>query len=145
VNSAGIQVDTDTNIPLAEIRWQFTRSSGPGGQNVNKTATRVELLLDVANSPSLDEVQKALICSRLAGLIDRQGVLHLISQTSASQWQNRADALARLSELLAQALRPRRTRLRTRPSRGEKQRRRRSKARRSETKRRRRAPAPDDW
>jgi ribosome-associated protein len=140
-----IQIDGRTAIALAEIGWQFSRSSGPGGQNVNKTATRVELLFDVDRSPSLDDAQKRHIRTRLGRLIDGAGVLHLVSQSSASQWQNREDVLGRFAELLAYALRPTRIRTRTRPSRAARQRRREDKARQSDKKRQRVAPHTTDW
>ena len=145
MTESAIQIDERTSIALAEIGWQFSRSSGPGGQNVNKTATRVELLFDVDGSPSLDDAQKRHIHTRLGRLIDGAGVLRLVSQSSASQWQNRQDALARLAELLAYALRPARIRTRTRPSRAARQRRRDDKARQSDKKRQRVAPRGSDW
>jgi ribosome-associated protein len=140
-----VQIDKVTAIELAEIEWQFSRSSGPGGQNVNKTATRVELLFDVDRSPSLDDAQRRHVRTRLCRLIDGAGVLRLVSQASASQWQNREDALRRFAELLAYALRPIRIRTRTRPSRASKQRRREDKSRHSDKKRQRLAPRVSDW
>ncbi len=105
-------------IPLAEFDFRYSRSSGPGGQHVNRTDTRVELLFDVANSPSLTDDQRAHIRARLAGYIDNDGVLHLFSSVTRSQLENRADVVARFRSLLAAALLPRKHRVATRPSAG---------------------------
>jgi ribosome-associated protein len=97
---------------------------------VNKTATRVVLLFDVAGSPSLDEATRARLLDRLATRLDRRGVLHIDVQESRSQWQNRATAVERLQMLLAEALVEQPARRPTRPSR-------RARAERLEEKRRR--------
>ncbi len=107
-------------IPLAELDFRFSRSSGPGGQHVQRSDTRVELLFDVANSPSLADEQRARILTRLAGYIDNDGMLHLFSSATRSQLENRADVVARLRRLLAAALRVQRRRVATRPSRAAK-------------------------
>jgi ribosome-associated protein len=103
-------------IPIAELRFRFSRSSGPGGQHVNRSETRVELLFDIARSPSLSEEQRARITHRLAGYIDGAGMMHVVSSTTRSQLENRADATARFQALLAAALRPHKRRRPTRPS-----------------------------
>lgn len=110
-------------IPMAEIEFRFSRSGGPGGQHVNRTASQVELRFDVASSNSLTDAQKARISTALRGHIDSQGILHLTSQATPSQWRNRQDVLDRLGTLLAQALRPRRKRVPTRPTRASQERR----------------------
>jgi len=102
-------------IPTAELRFRFSRSSGPGGQHVNRSETRVELLFDVARSPSLAEEQRARITHRLAGYIDGAGMMHVVSSSTRSQLENRADATARFQALLAAALRPHKRRRPTRP------------------------------
>ncbi|HRQ38155.1 MAG TPA: alternative ribosome rescue aminoacyl-tRNA hydrolase ArfB [Chloroflexota bacterium] len=112
-----IIINTQLHIPLAEIGFRFSGSSGPGGQHVNKTATKATLLFDVAHSPSLTEEQRAMILEKLANRIDNEGVLQIQAQTARSQLQNRELALARFQTLLAQALRPTRPRKKTRPSR----------------------------
>ncbi|MFH1086705.1 MAG: alternative ribosome rescue aminoacyl-tRNA hydrolase ArfB, partial [Chloroflexota bacterium] len=86
-------------------------------QNVNRTATQVELRFDVGGSPSLTEAQRALILHRLRGYIDQEGVLHLFSRATASQYQNRQDVRERLCDLLARSLRRPRRRIATRPTR----------------------------
>jgi ribosome-associated protein len=108
---------TDTvTIPLAELHFQFSRSSGPGGQHVNRTATQVELTFDVHNSPSLGEAQRARVLARLDSYIDSRGVLHLTSQATRSQYRNRADVVTRFQHLLRDALHIPKPRRPTRPS-----------------------------
>jgi ribosome-associated protein len=111
-----IVVSDQLAIPAAELRFRFSRSSGPGGQNVQRSATRVELLFDVAHSPSLSDDQRARILQRLAGYIDGAGELRIVSSATRSQLENRADAVARFRLLLAMALRRRKHRVPTRPS-----------------------------
>jgi ribosome-associated protein len=132
-------------IPLDEIVFRFSRSGGPGGQNVNRTATRVELLFDVAGSPSLSDEQRALVRERLAHLIDSAGTLRIVSQGTASQWRNRQDALERFRALLAQALRRRPSRIASRPSAAARRARLEDKRRQSQAKRRRSPPSHEDW
>ena len=115
-------------IPADELQFHFVRSSGPGGQHVNRSATQVELLWDAAGSPSLNDEQRALVLARLRHLIDKDGILHLAAQSTRSQWQNRATVVARFRELLAKSQRVEPVRIATRPSRT-------SKRRRLETKR----------
>ncbi len=140
-----LQINRQLAIPLEEIAFRFSRSSGPGGQNVNRTATRVELLFDVAASPSLSKEQRALLQERLANLIDGAGTLHLTSQDTPSQWRNRQQVLGRFRALLAQALRQTPSRIATRPSRAARQTRLEAKHRRSTAKRRRRPPSHEEW
>ena len=112
-----IVINDKLALPAAELQFRFTTGGGPGGQHVNKTATRVTLLFDVANSPSLDEATRACLLDRLASRLDRRGVLHIDVQESRSQWQNRSTAVARLQQLLADALTVQPERRPTRPSR----------------------------
>jgi ribosome-associated protein len=129
---------TDTlSIPLSELRFRFARSSGPGGQHVNRSATRVELLFDVAGSPSLTEAQRERALKALAPYIDSDGVLHLISQTFRSQFRNREEAVERFQTLMRRAMKVPKRRRPTRPSRAARERRLASKRRRSEIKRQR--------
>ena len=81
-------------IPAAELRFRFSRSSGPGGQHVQRSETRVELLFDVANSPSLSAEQKARIRQRLAGYVDGEGTMHVVSSVTRSQLENRTSMRA---------------------------------------------------
>ncbi len=124
-------------IPSAELSFRFSRSGGPGGQHVNRSATQVELLFDVAHSPSLSDSQRERILAALSNRIDQEGVLHVFSSSSRSQLRNREDAVERFQALLRQALHVPRRRRPTRPTEAARQRRLEAKRRRSETKRRR--------
>lgn len=130
-------------IPASELRWRFSRSSGPGGQSVNTTDSRVELLFDVARSPTLPAVWRRRALERLGDrLVD--GVLQITAQEERSQHLNRRAAERRLAEVLREATSPPpRPRRPTKPSRGSVERRLSQKKRRSETKRGRRVE-PDD-
>ena len=136
-----LRINDQLSIPLAELRFRFTPSSGPGGQHANRSATRVELFFDVANSPSLSETQRERVLAEIKTYIDGEGVLRLVSQVSRSQVQNRQEATARFQELLIQALKPRKRRRATRVPRAERERRRGEKRRQSEKKQRRK-PVP---
>jgi ribosome-associated protein len=130
-------------VPDAELHERFSRSSGPGGQGVNTTDSRVELSWDVANSPSIpDWLRDRLLqrlTSRLAG-----GVLTVAVSTQRAQLANRAEARERMASILrAAAAPPPPTRRATKPTRGAKERRLSAKKRRSQTKKHRRA-GPDD-
>jgi ribosome-associated protein len=135
---------TDTvGIPLSELSFRFSRSSGPGGQHVNRSETRVELLFDLMASPSLSERQKARASRRLETYLDKNGVVHLVSQSTRSQLRNREDVVERFRTLMRGALRVRRRRRPTKPTRAARERRLEEKARRSEKKRQRRRVPPD--
>lgn len=127
-------------IPLDELRFRFSRSSGPGGQHVNRSETQVELQFDVAHSPGLSEEQRALILLRLRGHIDTDGVLHLVSSGTRSQLRNREEVTIRFVQLMERSLRPVKPRRPTRPSARARARRLEQKRRRSEAKRLRGAP-----
>ena len=129
-------------IEDSELDYAFARSSGPGGQNVNKVESAVHLRFDVAASPSLDEATKTRL-ARLAGTrLTNDGVLVIFAQTHRSQERNKADALARLVALVAEAAERPKFRVKTRPSLSAKRRRTDAKVKRGETKRMRGRP-PD--
>ncbi len=134
----GIRPNGGPFIPLSEIEMKTSRSSGPGGQHANVTASRVEAVFDVAASNSLSPTLKTQII-RKAG-----PVVRAVSQDARSQTRNRALALDRLEGKLTEALRVPRRRRPTRPTRSSKQKRLDSKRRRSETKRSRGRPDFDD-
>lgn len=131
-------------IPLAELHFRFSRSSGPGGQHVQKSSTRVELLFDVANSPSLSDAQRSQVQNRLAGYIDTAGVLHLVAQSERSQVRNREEVVARFQTMMRDALKRRKRRKKTRPSAAAKERRLDEKRRRAEIKRSRGKVSKDE-
>ena len=135
-----LHINDQLSIPLAELRFQFTPSSGPGGQHANRSATRVELLFDVTKSPSLSDAQRERVLTALKGYIDSEGTLRLVSQASRSQVRNRKEVTARFQALLAKALKPRKRRRRTRVPRAERERRLAEKRRRSEKKQLRKPP-----
>jgi len=107
----------DLIIPRSELRFQFARSGGKGGQNVNKVETKVELLFDVEHSPSLNDEQRAQIRDFSSGRIDAEGVLHITAQSSRSQWKNRKEAVEKFIEELRRALKPKKKRTATKISR----------------------------
>jgi len=135
-----LEVNERLSIPDAELEVLSSRSSGPGGQNVNKVETRVTVRFDVAGSAVLTEDERRLILERLASRITKEGVLQVSSQVHRSQGANRDEAMERLGRLLAAALRPRRRRKRTRVPRSAKRKRLEGKRKRGEVKRLRRPP-----
>lgn len=139
-----ILINNHVAIPLGELSFRYARSSGPGGQHVQRTETKVELLFDLAGSPSLSEEQRRLAVSRLGSRLDQQGVLHLVSQAGRSQLENRADVIDRFQRLLAAALRPPKPRRATRPTAAARQQRLEGKRRRGQAKRLRGRIGPDE-
>jgi len=113
-----LQITASVRVPVSELHFRTSRSSGPGGQNVNKLETRVELLFDVARSPSFSDEQRHRILQNLASRIDGDGVLHISSQRSRSQWENKQGTIEKLVSLLREALKVRRKRIKTAPTRG---------------------------
>jgi len=139
-----LRVNRRLEIPQAELRFRTSRSGGPGGQHVNTSSTRVELLFDVRSSPSLREGQRARIVAALGHRLDQAGVLHLVSQAHRSQLQNKREVVERLQKLLDRALQPRKRRVATRPTRASRARHREAKRRQGAKKRLRRRPGGDE-
>lgn len=131
-------------IPAEEVSFTASRSSGPGGQHVNVTESRVTLWFDLEASPSLTEAQKARIREDLAGRVGKDGRLRITVQSERSQHQNRAAALELFAALLARALAPRKKRRPTRPTRASKERRLDAKRRRGTVKQARGRAAGED-
>jgi ribosome-associated protein len=129
-----IRVTRSVVLPLAEVDFRYSRSSGPGGQHAQKTETRVEALFDVESSAALTEVQKRRVLARAGP------VLRAVAQDERSQSRNRELALERLAEQLRSALRVERKRVPTKPTAAARERRLEEKRRRSQAKRLRRAP-----
>ena len=133
-----LRVTSRLVIPAGELHEQFSRSSGPGGQSVNTTDSRVELSFDVARSPSLSELDRERALARLAARLT-DGVVTVTAETERSQLMNREEARARLAALLREAVAPPPPpRVKTKPTRGAKERRLNEKRRRAQTKRNRR-------
>jgi ribosome-associated protein len=130
----GIALDED------EISFVFLRASGPGGQNVNKVETAVQLRFDVRGSRSLDDYVKGRLEKFAGSRLTQDGVLVLTAQRFRSQDRNRADALERLRELIVKSAERRKRRIATKPTLAAKKRRVDKKVRRGETKRLRGAP-----
>jgi len=132
-----LHVRPGLDIPLDEIELRTMRSSGPGGQHANVTASRVEAVFDVAASRTLSEEQKRRVAGRCGP------VVRAVAQDTRSQAQNRALALERLGARLASALKVQRPRKATRPTRASRERRLQQKRRRADTKRMRGRPDPE--
>jgi ribosome-associated protein len=131
-------------IPAGELSERFSRSSGPGGQSVNTTDSRVELSFDLARSPSLPSREKNRALARLAARLT-DGVVTVAAETERSQLLNREAARARLAALLRESIAPPPPpRVPTKPTRGAKERRLAEKRRRAQTKRDRRFPGEGD-
>jgi ribosome-associated protein len=140
-----VRITPELAIPVAELEFRASRSSGPGGQGVNTTDSRVELRFDLAGSPSLPDEAKARALRRLGPRLDSGGVLRVVAQTQRSQLANRRAAVDRFTELMSAALATPRPRRPTRPTRAAAARRVESKRRRSATKRLRGRPRdPED-
>lgn len=133
-----LRIDAGLAIPLAEIELRTSRSSGPGGQHANVTASRVEAVFDVAASRALDEAQRARLQERVGP------VVVAVSQDARGQARNRELALQRLGEKIAAGLTVPRSRRPTKPSRAARRRRLEQKRRQGERKRDRRRPAGDN-
>lgn len=132
----GLRVTRSVVIPDREISFRFSRSGGPGGQNVNKRETQVELVFDVAGSPSLGPRQRAQAVERLASRLDSSGKLHIVASEARTQGTNREIALERFKRIMSDALAPAAPKRRpTRPSRTATERRLTSKRLRSRQKR----------
>lgn len=130
-----IRVNQRLSLPPDELDYSASRGGGPGGQHVNKTASKVTVRFDVRQSPSLSERQRQLLLARLESRLTNDGVLVLSSHESRSQAANREEVTDRLVDLLREALRPRKRRRKTRPTRASKERRLDAKKQRGQIKR----------
>ena len=135
-----IIVTPEIAIDEAELAFSFARASGPGGQNVNKVETAVELRFDVWASPSLNERVKRRLVELSGSRLTKEGVIVIFAQTFRTQELNRQEALRRLLGLIAEAAERPKPRIKTRPSLSARKRRVDSKVRRGETKRLRSGP-----
>ena len=134
-----IEIAPGVTIDAAEIELRTSRSSGPGGQHANVTASRVEAVFVIADSRSLTEAQKRRLSARLGPVVTA------VAQETRSQYRNRQLAIERLAARLGAALKQQRKRRPTAPSRSAKRRRLETKRKASERKKARRKPSTDDW
>lgn len=139
-----IRIGEYAEIPEEEIWYEFSRSQGPGGQNVNKVSSQATLCFVVEQSRALTNYQKRRIQNALGKRINREGLLRLACQSERSQARNRAEVRERFTKLLEAALKPRRQRVPTRPTRGSREKRLQQKQHRSRLKTQRRRIPQDD-
>jgi ribosome-associated protein len=142
--SEGLFVQPGLTIPESELSLEFSRASGPGGQNVNKVSSRVTLRWSITASRVLDEARRARLLEMLSQRLTREGELVVHASASRSQVDNRRAARERLAELVRAALFVPRERRKSKPTRASRVRRLVGKQRRSATKQRRQRPAQDD-
>lgn len=135
--SEDLRINPDLAIPAEELGFTTSRSSGPGGQHVNKTSTRVTLLFDLMGSASLSAYQKSRIADHLGSRINAEGQLRVTAGRERSQLANRQAAVARFVQLLQKALEEEPARVATKPTRAARERRLTSKHHRSRRKRER--------
>src|SRR5689334_4706823 len=128
-----LEINDQLRIPDTELEWSFVRSGGPGGQDVNKVASKAVLRWNLAASPSVPEAVKARLRAHHRRRITAEGELVLTSQRYRDQERNRQDCLDKLRELVLQAATPPRPRRPTKPSRGSREARLRAKRRRAAT------------
>jgi ribosome-associated protein len=136
--SDGLRITAELEIPRSELVARATRAGGPGGQHVNTSSTRVELVWNVRDSAALDEALRERLLARLARRLDASGAVRVVASATRSQRRNRDAAEARLVDLVQRALATPRKRIATRPSRAAKDARLTAKKRRGERKRQRR-------
>ena len=141
-NARTVRLAPGVEIPEDALRYTASRSSGPGGQNVNRRSTRVELRVALADIPITPGARRRLE-SLASHLVTAAGELHIAAEEERSQKRNKDAALARLKELVARAIVPPKPRKKTKPSRGAVERRIKAKKQHSERKQRRRKPGLD--
>ncbi len=144
VASISAAITMPYTIPDDELTFRATRAGGPGGQHVNKTSTKIEVLWDVGRSAALSESQRQRIIEKLSNRIDADGVLRVVAGARRSQLQNRVAAVARINELVREALTESKPRKPTKVPKRAREERRAEKKRRSETKQQRKPVERDE-
>lgn len=139
-----LSISPRISIPDQELSFQFARSGGPGGQNVNKVNTKAQLRWDVTHSPSLPPAVKSRFLERYSNRLTAEGELVIASQRHRSQEQNIADCKEKLRQLILDVLKPPTPRKKTKPTRSSIRRRIQDKKDHSQKKRQRRPPKFDD-
>lgn len=138
-----LEVSRALTIPASELSWRFSRSSGPGGQHVNTSDSRVELSWNVADSAALSDAQRLMLVTRLGSRLIA-GVITVTASERRSQLRNRETALAKLTDLVAEGLAPEAARRRaTKPTRASNRRRLQAKQQRAATKQQRKRPSAE--
>lgn len=137
-----LEISPSLTIPAAELHWRFSRSSGPGGQHVNTTDSRAELMWNVTGSAALTDEQRSLLLKRLGRKLVG-GTITVTASEERSQLRNREIAMAKLADLIKAGLVPESVRRASKPTRGSARRHRVAKELRSATKQQRRRPAAE--
>jgi ribosome-associated protein len=139
----GIVVSPTLTIPASELTFRATRAGGPGGQHVNTSSTRIELMWDLTHSKVIDETVRARLLEKLASRLDAEGMVRVVASDRRSQRQNREAAADRLAAIVKQALVVKRKRRATRPTASSREQRLAEKKHRGERKRDRRRDFDD--
>ena len=139
-----VRINNSLSIPARELRFVYGTSTGPGGQHVNRVATKATLLFDVYHSPSLSQAQRARLDTTLATRINTKGVLRVSSSKYRSQRANKEAAIERFTELVQNALEVKKIRTATKVTRAQKRKRLEQKKKRAQKKRLRGAVHPHD-
>lgn len=111
-----LRIAPGLSIRISELEFQYSRSSGPGGQHVNKVSSKVTLSFDILRSPSLSNEQRRRLITRLKNQIGSTGILRISEQGSRSQWQNRMRVIERFRQMVVASLREPKKRVATKPS-----------------------------
>ena len=139
----GVEAGGFVTIPRSELEFRTSRSSGPGGQHVNKTSSRVEILWNIVHSVALDAEQRDLLLARLASRLSEDGAVRVVASDTRSQLRNRQTAERRLGELIARSLTVQKKRKPTRKPRAANEARLTEKKKHSDKKRNRQQRAPE--
>lgn len=138
-----IEISAGVLVPHEELILRASRSSGPGGQHVNTSSTRIELVWDIASSPSIDDDMRARLMQRLSNRVDSAGKIRLVAQSERSQLRNRDAVIERFGKMIRGALVEQKLRKATKPTKASKRKRIEAKKHRAAVKQQRREPMGD--